>query len=198
MTGGEAGSAATPTDGDAGSTTTQTDGDGESTDEPEGRYSLIWRSIRTSMGSESRLLRSYAVVGGVLAVLIAVVVVLALPQWVLWSLGGTATVTFSRAFLLVTGLAVLAPLLAPIVVAARRHDRGTATPRGDFLLAASGYLFVLSLYLSLLISAPPGNRDPPPDAIAPVVEALYGLDPVFGLVPPVAGALFVVLVARSR
>lgn len=175
-----------------------TDGEGNGSSGTRGRYSLVWRSVRSSLASESRLLRSYAVVGAVLAVLVALGFLLALPQWVVWSLGGSATVTFSRAFLLLTGLAVLASLLTPIVVAGRRHDRDTATPRGDFLLAASGYLFVVSMYLALLISAPPDSRDPPPEAVAPVVEFLYGLDPVYGLVPPVVAAVLVAVTARVR
>jgi multisubunit Na+/H+ antiporter MnhG subunit len=181
--GSEAAETATPED-DAGSR-----------EEGTGRYSVVWRSVRTAWGSESYLLRSYAVVGSLVALFVAVAVVLAFPSWVAGSASGT-TQAFSRAFLLLLGLAVIAPLLAPALFAARRHRGGTATVRRDALYGLSGYLFVLSLYAALLISAPASMREEPPGVIAPAVEFLYGLDPIYAFVPPVLGLAVVVAADR--
>lgn len=168
----------------------------ESEDDRTGGYSLVWRSLKVAFGSDSYLLRSYAVVGGLLATLVVVLVALAFPGWVARTLYGGGTATFSRAFLLVSGLLVVAPVLAPVVLAARRHRRGSATRRSDALFALSGYLFAGSLYVALLVSAPPGQREAPPSAVAPVVEFLYGLDPILAVVPPVLAAPLAFLVDR--
>lgn len=168
----------------------------DATGDDAGRYSLVWRSVTAALGSDSYLLRSYALVGTLLAAFVTLLVALAFPGWVARTLYGGGTATFSRAFLLLSGLLVVAPLLAPIVLAARRHRAGTATPGSDFLLAASGYLFVGSLYVALLVSAPPGQRETPPALVAPVVEVLYGLDPVLAVVPPVLAAALVFAVDR--
>lgn len=164
-------------------------------EEDTGRYSAVWRSVKVAWGSESYLLQSYAVVGSLVALFVALAVILAFPSWVAGSASGT-TQAFSRAFLLLLGLAVIAPLVAPTIFAARRHRNGTATVRRDALYGLSGYLFVLSLYAALLISAPPSMREEPPAVIAPAVEFLYGLDPVYAFVPPVLG--LVVVVAADR
>ena len=167
-----------------------------SDDEKAGGYSLVWRSIRTAMGSDSYLLRAYVVAGSLLAAAIGVGFLLALPNWIYQTLAGTGTVTFSRASLLLTAVLLVAPLFAPTYFAARRHRNGTATRRRDVAYGASGFLFVFGLYASLLVSAPPGYRERPPAAIGPVVESLYGLDPAFALLPPVLAALVMVAVDR--
>ncbi|PSQ17013.1 hypothetical protein BRD00_09560 [Halobacteriales archaeon QS_8_69_26] len=187
-------------DGTTGSTATTATADARTDatggDDGPGRYSLVWRSVKTALGSDSYLMRSYALVGSLLAAFVVALVALAFPGWVARTLSGGGTATFSRAFLLLSGLLVVAPLLAPLVLAARRHRAGTATPRADLLFAASGYLFVGSLYVALLVSAPPDQRETPPDAIAPAVGFLYGLDPVFAVVPPVLAAALVFAVDR--
>lgn len=159
--------------------------------------SLVVGSLRRVLAeSDSWLLKSYAVVSALFAGLLLVFLLLAFPVWVVGSAGGSELSTFSRAFLLVGGLFVLAPLLAPVLSASRRHAQssGPASAAGDALLGLAGYLFVLSLYIALLVSAPADQRDPPPDAIGPVVEALYRLDPVWAVAPPVvaAGLIFAV------
>jgi len=162
--------------------------------------SLVFGSFRRAFGeTDSYLLRSYAVVGAVFAALLAVLLVLALPVWIFNTAGQSELATFSRAFLVVGGVLLLVGLAAPVVAADRRRGAGTASRRTDALLAASGYLFVASLYVSLLVSAPPGQRGTPPAPIAPAVEFLYALPAVYAVAPPlIAGALIPVVYRFAR
>lgn len=149
--------------------------------------------------SESTLFRSYVVVGGLVALLVAVLFLLAVPVWVAGTLRAAASVTLSRAFLFVVWLAVFVPLVAPVLLVARRHRRGGADDgadalRYDLAMGAAGYLFVASGYLGLLASAPPGSRSEPAGVVAPVVTFLYGLPRVAGVVPPVVAALLIAAV----
>jgi len=147
--------------------------------------------------SESRLFMSYAVVGGLVALGIVVFFGMALVVAVSETLGAAGgTFTFSRAFVLFVGLLVVGPVLAPILLVARRHRRGGSTRAYDRALAASGYLFVPALYLLLVITAPPDLREPAPAALAAVVEWLYALPPVAGVVPPLVAAAVTYLVHR--
>jgi hypothetical protein len=147
--------------------------------------------------SDSRLFRSYVVVGGLFAVLLAVAFGAAVAVAVANTLGAVGgTFTFSRSFVLFVGFLVVVPVLAPILLVARRHRRGGSTRRYDRALAASGYLFIPALYLMLLVTAPPGLREPPPDLLEPVVTVLYGLPPAAGIVPPLAAAAVTYLVHR--
>jgi hypothetical protein len=99
---------------------------------------------------------------------------------------GTAggSFTFVRAFYVVVGFLVIAPLMAPVLLVARRHRRVGSTPVYDRALAGAGYLFLFSLYVALVVMAPPELRETPPTVIAPAVETLYGLPQVMGAVPP--------------
>lgn len=147
--------------------------------------------------SESRLFKSYVVVGGLVAVGLVLFFLMAVVVAVGDTLGAVGgTFTFSRAFVLFVGLLVVGPVLAPILLVARRHRRGGSSRAYDRALAASGYLFVPALYLLLVISAPPDLRESPPAALAPVVEMLYALPPVAGVVPPLAAAAVTYLVHR--
>jgi hypothetical protein len=74
--------------------------------------------------------------------------------------------------------------MAPVLLVARRHRRTGSSLAYDRALAAGGYLFLFSLYLALVVTAPPGLRDSPPAVLAPVVGVLYALPPAAGVVPP--------------
>jgi len=149
--------------------------------------------------SDSWLFRSYALVGGLAAggvvVLFALALVVAIDAT---TGGGDGTFTFSRAFFVFLMLLVVAPLVAPILAVARRHRRGSAATRDestghDRALAASGYLFLLSLYLGLAISVPPALQEDSPGAVG---AFLYSLPRLAGVGPPLAGAALVYLVYR--
>ncbi|MFC4549995.1 MULTISPECIES: hypothetical protein [Halorussus] len=162
-----------------------------------GGRSLLLASFREAFReSDSRLLKSYAVVSALVGGLVALLLLLALPIWIFNTVGGSELATFSRTFLVVGGVLLLAALAAPVLSAARRHRRGTESARADLLLALSGYLFILSLYLSLLVSAPPERREAPPQAIAPVVEFLYSLPPRYAIAPPLAALAVLAVVHR--
>lgn len=155
--------------------------------------------------SGSWLFRAYAVVGtlatlaigfGFLASLLGVVADTAG--------GGGGTVTFSRAFVVVVALFVLLPVVAPILLVARRHRTDEGTTRYDAALALGGFVFLLTLYLGLVASMPEcfrtagatTCRPPPTGALAPVVAALYAVPPLAGLLFPLAGAGSVALAHR--
>lgn len=149
--------------------------------------------------SDSRLFRSYALVGGLVALAVAAAFVLALVYLIGGSFGARAGVfTFSRSFYVVVALFVIAPLIAPILLVARRHRRGRGDRRYDRALAASGYLFLLSLYLMLVISAPAEFRDPAEQygVLEPAIRSLYALSPAYGLLAPLSAAGVVYLVHR--
>jgi hypothetical protein len=169
----------------------QTDADAETA---ESGSILLGSFRRVFAETDSWLLKSYVVVSAVLGGLIGLLLVLALPVWIFNTAGGSELATFSRAFLVVGGALLLAVLAVPVVSAARRYARGSTDWRADYLLAVSGYLFVLSLYVALLISAPPDQRGTPPDLIAAVVEILYSLPAIYAVAPPLAAAALVVVV----
>jgi ABC-type nitrate/sulfonate/bicarbonate transport system permease component len=87
-------------------------------------------------------------------------------------------------------MAVVVPLMAPVLLVARRHRRAVSSLAYDRALAASGYLFVLSLYIGLVISAPAELRETPTGGAAPLVEFLYSLPPVAAAVPPLLAIAF--------
>jgi len=100
---------------------------------------------------------------------------------------------------------VFFPLVAPVLLVARRHRRETSVrERYDSALAASGYVFALSVYLGVIASMPAEfqvgeeltTRPDPGGLFAPVVEALYALPPALSFLVPLAGALLVYAVHR--
>ena len=157
------------------------------TDSYRGVFGAIPYAIRNT---DSWTMRLYGVIGAVTAGLIALVVTLALVVWMGETVGvQSGTFLFSRSLYVLAGFAAVAPLLAPLLFVARRHRRGDPVKPGyDRTLAYAGFLFLGSLYLGLVISAPAELRDPTGSA---VVNALYALPQLSGVVPPVAAAALV-------
>lgn len=148
--------------------------------------------------SDSWLFKSYAALGGLLAALIALVFTFALVQLIAVTTGTAGGVfTFSRAFFVFVGMLVVFPLIAPILSVARRHRRTGSSTRYDATIAATGYLFLFALYLALVVSIPAEQQETPPAVIGPVVEFLYGLPAIYGLIPPVIVAVAMYLVHRN-
>ncbi|MDS0278549.1 hypothetical protein NDI85_12145 [Halomicroarcula sp. S1AR25-4] len=146
-------------------------------------------AVRTS---ESWLFKGYVLLALLLTVAIALVFVFGLIS----ILAQTSTVrggtfTFSRSFFLFVGLLVVAPLLAPVLLVARRHRRSASSVTYDRGLALSALLFVASLYVGLVISVPSQLQEPTGSAL---VAALYGLPQIAGLAPPLVavGVMYVV------
>lgn len=133
---------------DAAATGDREDGDGAAYGGLFGAFPYAFRA------SGSRLFRSYVVVGGLVAALVALLFLLALPQWIAATTRAPASATLSRAFLALVGLAVFAPLVAPVLLVARGHRRGRSDARYDAAVGACGYLFVVAGYLGLALAAP--------------------------------------------
>ncbi|MFT4889127.1 MAG: hypothetical protein ACI9YT_000036 [Halobacteriales archaeon] len=145
--------------------------------------------------SHSWLFRSYAIVGGLAAVLAGLVFLFG----VIDLLGETSvptsgTVSLTQAFFIVVALAVVVPLLAPVLAVARWHRFGFATRGYDGAMGTVGYAFLASLYAALVISVPPSAQEPTGGTLGPAVEFLYGLPQWAGLIPiAVAAAAILVL-----
>lgn len=148
--------------------------------------------------SDSSLFRSYVVVGGLAALGIALLFTLALVVLLGETVGvGGGEFSFVRAFFIFVGMLVVAPLVAPVLFVARRIRHGNADRRFAFAMGLLGYGFLGSLYLGAVISAPAGQQTLPTNSVlAAVVEGLYALPRLAGLVPALVVALVMVVVAR--
>lgn len=162
-----------------------------------GRGSSVVAAARSCLGRDrSLLLRAYTVVGLSLAVLTGVLIALALPTWIARTGGTSATLMLGQGLLVLAGLAVIAGFVLPILLAHRRlPDPGTAVARERaYGLLGGGY--IVAIYLALLVSAPPEAREAPSGPLAPAIEVAYGLDPVYGVVPPLAVVVLVIALDR--
>lgn len=153
--------------------------------------------------SDSLLFKSYVVFGTLAAGLVGSLFLLSLLVWI----GETAetpggSLTLSRTFIVIVGLFAAGPLLAPTLLVARKYrKRLRYHPHYDAVVAALGYLFLLSLYAAAIISMPEcfeldGEqvcRDPPSGFFGPVIALLYALPQLAAVAPPllVSGAIAV-------
>lgn len=147
-----------------------------------------------ALRSRSYLFTVYVLVGGLLA-LFATMVFLFAFVGLLGSLSGTPSglLTFQPALYLLVWLFAVGPTIAPILLVARRHRHGTDDRRYDAVLAATGYVFVASLYLAAVISTPATQQETvQPGLFASAVRFLYDLPQLAGLAPPVVAAALVV------
>lgn len=157
--------------------------------------------------SRSWLFKLYVPIGGLIAVFVVVQFVISLTVTVSNTLGTAGgTFTFSRAFIIMVGFLVLVPIIAPILLFARRHrlQAESLHPRYDQVVAVGGFLFLFALYVGLVASVPEcfefGEtttcRPEPSGVTAPAVRVLYGLPPVAGLGPPVVAGVGIYLLDR--
>jgi hypothetical protein len=169
------------------------------------------------LASRSLLFKAWVLVSALATLLIGGFVTLG----IVFLIGQTAgiaggSLTLSRAFYVVVGLFVVAPVVAPTLLVARRHRRGTPTDDGeasgrsddspnspapsvtyDRLLALSGFAFLLLLYVGLVVTVPTEQQQPvSPGVWAPLIRYLYSLPQPAGLVPPAVGAVLVYLAHR--
>ncbi len=147
--------------------------------------------------SDSRLFRSYVLISAIAVGILAVVFVLALVRL----MGATSSVqggsfTLSRAFFVLVGLFVIAPLIAPTLLVARSRRRGiNRKPGYESALAVAGYVFLGSLYVGAVAAVPSGLQQSDPGMIG---DALYALPRSAGAVFPIIGALLIVGVHLLR
>lgn len=144
--------------------------------------------------SDSRLFRSYVLVGGLATLLVTALIALGLAVLVEATLAGSALVTLSRSFYVLIGLLIVAPLVAPILFVARRHRREqSVTPQYDRRLALAGYGFLAALYVGIAITIPPAEQTADP---GPIVAVLYALPWYVGILLPTAAAVGIYHVHR--
>lgn len=147
--------------------------------------------------SDSWLFRGYVLVGGFVAVVVTLLFVFALVVLVAATTGGPGgTFTVSRAFFIVVGLFVVAPVLAPILLVARHHRRERSDKGYDAALALAGFLLLVSLYVGVVITIPPEQQTTPTGVLAPVIEGLYALPALAGLLPPALAVVVIYLAHR--
>ncbi len=155
--------------------------------------------------SDSRLFRSYVLVGGLLAAALALFFTFAVVVSIASTLGtGEGTITFVRSIFVFLGLLVVAPVVAPVLFVARRHRRTGSDGRYDAGLALAGYCFVVATYAGLVASMPasfeldgePVTRPEPSGLSAPVVEILYGIPELLSWTIPFAAAIGIYVAHR--
>lgn len=158
-----------------------------------GDYRGLVGAIRSAIRrSDSLLFRTYTVASVLVGGFATVLLVLGVVSWL-----ATPAPIGQRALLGVIALLLLVPLLAPVLVVARRHRRGVGDRRADAVVGLAGFGFVLSVYLALLIS------DPNPHAVTgPLGPAIAAIDAVprgYWILPlllAVAGILTAVRLTR--
>lgn len=165
-------------------------------DRPGG--SAVLAAVKSCLGpGRSWMLRLYAPVGSLVALFAVLLVALALPTWVAQVERASATLLLGPGLLVLGGLGVAGGALAPLFAAARRLPEPGAHPGHERIYGTFGFGFVVAVYLGFVISAPPAHRSDPGGPVAPLVDWLYGLDAPFGLVPPAAILLALVVYDRT-
>lgn len=158
-------------------------------------FPYAWRQ------GESRLFRLYTAVGGVLTALLAVFFALALVKAIADSVGG-GSVSGYRALVLLLGVAVVTPVMGPVLLVARRHrwavETGARPPTVGYerLMGLLGFLFLLAGYAALVITVPESFQSTPSGLLGPVVRLLYEAPAVASPLPPAAVALAMLLLDR--
>lgn len=156
-----------------------------------GTFPYAWR-VATSWG-----FRAYVVLAGVVTVAVTIIVAGGVFQLLAQSGQSGGVGAFARAFYIVVGVAVVVPIMTPVVVVARRHRHGSQPTFSDQrVLAGAGYLFLAVLYVGLIASTPESNQQPVTGILAPVVDGLYALPRFAGVVFPIGGAVTVYLAVQ--
>jgi hypothetical protein len=151
-------------------------------------------AVRTS---DSWAFRGYAAVAALVTVLVTLLLGTALIVLVANTVGTAGgSLTLSRSFYVLVGLLVVIPVLAPVLFVARRHRRGGSDVRYDRRLALAGFGFLVALYVGLVITVPPAQQTPPSGPLAPLIEVLYAVPALAGLLPPLFAAALIALAHR--
>jgi hypothetical protein len=113
-----------------------------------GAFPFAYRS------STSRLFRLYVVVAGLLSAFITVL----FTAGVLVRLGkmagvGGGSLTLSIAFYILVWLLSVAPIIAPVLLVARRHRLDDQEDRFEPFVAMTGFLYVSGLYVAVVLLA---------------------------------------------
>lgn len=150
--------------------------------------------------SDSYVFKSYAIVGTFIAIFVGLLFVLGVITLLGQDGGRGGTLSFSRSFVLLVGVLLVAPLLGPTLLVARRYRRGGGSTRQyDAAVAGGGYVFILTMYAAGVASMPDCFvldeeqicRSPPSGLLEPVVATLYGIPEVAAPLILLAGAAFI-------
>lgn len=139
--------------------------------------------------SNSWLFRVYIVLSALLGVYISLLILLAIVAW-----SGTTVAFGDQAFLAVIGILLLVPLFTPVLVTARRLRRETSSASAERLIAITGFVFVLSIVLALLITDPTDHATS--GSLGVLVRAIQGLPRSIGILPPVIAIVLIILGVR--
>jgi hypothetical protein len=153
-------------------------------------YSGLFGAYRYAFRvSDSLLFRAYVAVSAFVGGYVSLLLVLGVIAW-----GASPGLLGEKALLGVIGVLILAPLFAPVLIAARRYRLGLDDSGADRLLALAGIGFLLSIGLALFVSDPATHSAPGP--LNGLVAALDGLPQIYSLLPPIAATLGIYLVVR--
>lgn len=143
---------------------------------------------------DSLVFRLYVVFGTLAAAFVGILFLFSLVVWIAETAGSPGgSLTLSRTFIAVVGLFAAGPLIAPVLLVARKHRKQlTYHPRYDTIMALTGVAFLGSIYLAAIISMPEcfeldGEtvcQDPSDSIFGPVVSLLYALPQIAALAPP--------------
>ncbi len=139
--------------------------------------------------SNSTVFRVYLLLGGFVGLFVTLIFGLG-TLVLLDSMAGVAAgvITFTPALYLLIWLAIVAPLLTPPLLVARRHRLGNPSRRYDCWIAVAGFCFVGLLYCGAVIALP-STQQPPiqPGPFAGLLRQFYAWAQPIGVVPPLIG-----------
>lgn len=132
--------------------------------------------------------RLYVAASAVLVTFVTILLVLGMIRWIARPSG----LFGDRGLLAVLALLIVLPIVAPVLVVARRHRRATSPrPAGaDRWIGVAGFLLVFGIYIGLVIAAPVSGRR------GGFVAALDALPRVAAVGPPLLGLVLLVLAVR--
>jgi len=143
---------------------------------------------------DSLVFKLYLVFGTLAAAFVGLLFTFSLVVWIAETAGSPGgSLTLSRTFIVVVGLFAAGPLIAPVLLVARKHRKGLAYhPRYDTIIALSGVVFLVSLYVAAIISMPESfeldgetvDRPPASGVFGPIVAVLYALPQIGAIAPP--------------
>ncbi len=143
---------------------------------------------------DSLLFKLYVVFGTLAAAFVGILFTFSLIVWIAETAGSPGgSLTLSRTFIVVVGLFAAGPLIAPVLLVARKHRKGLGYhPRYDTIIALTGVAFLVSLYVAAIISMPESfeldgetiERPPASGISGPLVSVLYALPQPAAIAPP--------------
>lgn len=160
--------------------------------------SMLLAAVRSCIRRDrSYVLRTYAIVGLLVSLFALALLLLALPTWIAQAGQTSATLMLAQGLLFLGGIGVIAAVMAPLLLAHRRLPTAGENGRLEMVYGGLGYVLILAVYTSFIISAPSDELGESPSLLEPIVSSLNALDPLLAVVPPLAVLLLLLYVDRS-